>query len=504
MKRIALALAILLAIQVHAADKPAITEAQMREMFVVPDDVKLLYQGEDGQAISFEEMKRRMGSGKSATLIKDLKKHEFTLTLKEMGSRPAQARLARLPEFDLPLVSGKRIRSPDLLHKPALISFFFAECAPCIKEVPILNAFARKHPEYNYLAITFDPKEVAAQFVRQHHLEWPVAANAKAYLDAAQIGSFPTYLYVSTTGEVLGQGSGLDTRSMADPAAGLRDFEKFVDTAKHGVAPSEWQPLLDDTLSKFDVYLSYRGDQITGVLKGTAPAGIKPVGFNPPKQDVFSVVMLAGKPWLRVSGEYYGCLVTKQEFSNYHFRAQVKWGEKKWQPRLNEHKDSGILYHSRGPFGVDYWKSWALSQEFQVIEHGLGEYWTQATSAFDIRVGPKEPSPDKSPDAPKWNPKAPWLAFVAPNNHALAGSDEDRPGEWNSIELVCYGANCVHIANGKVVMALANSRYRDGDSFKPLDRGKLQIQSEAAEVFYRDLEIRPITAMPAEYAGYFK
>ena len=53
-------------------------------------------------------------------------------------------------------------------------------------------------------------------------------------------------------------------------------------------------------------------------------------------------------------------------------------------------------------------------------------------------------------------------------------------------------------------MALANSRYQDGDSVKPLIAGKLQIQSEAAEVFYKDLEIRPIPAMPAEYAGYFK
>ena len=33
--------------------------------------------------------------------------------------------------------------------------------------------------------------------------------------------------------------------------------------------------------------------------------------------------------------------------------------------------------------------------------------------------------------------------------------------------------------------------------------GKLQIQSEAAEVFYRQIQIRPIPAMPAEYAQYF-
>jgi hypothetical protein len=268
--------------------------------------------------------------------------------------------------------------------------------------------------------------------------------------------------------------------------------------------PGAWQPLLDPALSQFDVYLSYRGDQIVSVLKGTAPADLKPVGLNPPGQDVFTSVARGKQRMLRVSGEIYGCLVTKQSFSNYHFRAQVKWGEKKWEPRLNDHKDSGILYHSRGDFGVDYWKSWALSQEFQVIEHGLGEYWRQATSAFDIRVGPKEPSPDKSPDAPRWNPRAPWLAFDGANNHALAGSDQDKPGEWNTIELVCFSDDCVHIVNGKVVMALAHSRYKEGDRFVPLDSGKLQIQSEAAEVFYRDLEIRRIKAMPAAYAGYFK
>jgi hypothetical protein len=264
--------------------------------------------------------------------------------------------------------------------------------------------------------------------------------------------------------------------------------------------PAAWQPLLDAQLSNFDVYLSYRGDQIMSVLKGTAPKDLAPVGLNPPTQDVFTTLTQDGRTVLRISGEYYGCLVTKQDFSNYHFRASFKWGGKKWEPRLAELKDSGILYHSRGPYGVDYWKSWALSQEMQVIEHGLGEYWTQATSAFDIRALPKQPGEE----APRWNPQAPWMEFVAPNNHALAGSDEDRPGEWNTIELVCMQADCVHIANGKVVMALKNARYRDGTKWIPMTGGKLQIQSESAEVYYRDIEIRTITAMPAEYTKYFE
>jgi hypothetical protein len=264
--------------------------------------------------------------------------------------------------------------------------------------------------------------------------------------------------------------------------------------------PGEWKALLDAKLSQFDVYLSYRGDQIMSVLKGTAPPELKPVGLNPPGQNVFTVIEQDGKPVLRISGEIYGCATTKQEFSNYHLRASFKWGEKKWEPRLTELKDSGILYHSRGDFGVEYWKSWALSQEFQVIEHGIGEYWTQASSAFDIRATPKA----AGEEAPRWNLRAPWMAFGGPNNHALAGSDEDRPGEWNTVELVCFEDRCVHIANGKVVMALRNARYKDGENFVSMTGGKLQIQSEAAEVFYRDIAIRSIPRMPGEYEKYFK
>lgn len=272
-------------------------------------------------------------------------------------------------------------------------------------------------------------------------------------------------------------------------------------------AARAWRDLLDTKLSNFDVWLSYRGDEIMGVIKGTAPAGLRPVGLNPPKQSVFTVQTEAGEPVLRVSGEYYGCLVTREDFSNYHFRVQFKWGEKKWEPRLAEPRDSGILYHTRGDFGVDYWKSWALSHEFQIIEHGLGEYWTQATSAMTIRTTPGVAGAQGA-DAPRWNPEAPWTEFVPPNNHALAGSDEDKPGEWNQLDLICVDDRCLHIANGKVVMALRNARYRSTDAsgatrWVPMTGGKLQFQSEAAEVFYRRFQIRPVAAIPKEYARYF-
>jgi hypothetical protein len=52
-------------------------------------------------------------------------------------------------------------------------------------------------------------------------------------------------------------------------------------------------------------------------------------------------------------------------------------------------------------------------------------------------------------------------------------------------------------------MALKNARTVDGATSSPMTGGKLQIQSEAAEVFFSDIEIRPMPVMPPEYAALF-
>jgi hypothetical protein len=58
--------------------------------------------------------------------------------------------------------------------------------------------------------------------------------------------------------------------------------------------------------------------------------------------------------------------------------------------------------------------------------------------------------------------------------------------------------------NGNVVMALQNLRYSSEQGDVPLVEGKLQLQSEAGEVFYKGIEIRPIEQMPEEYLSYFE
>ena len=113
---------------------------------------------------------------------------------------------------------------------------------------------------------------------------------------------------------------------------------------------------------------------------------IPPIGYNKNEGNVFSVSEENGKPVLRVSGEIYGCLYTKAEYENFHLKLKVKWGTKKWDPRKQKLKDSGICYFSTGKCGVDYWRTWMLSQEFQIMEGHMGDYWNISNSAIDIRA----------------------------------------------------------------------------------------------------------------------
>ncbi len=267
----------------------------------------------------------------------------------------------------------------------------------------------------------------------------------------------------------------------------------------------EWTNLLDKDLSQWQTYLSYRhSDDYKGEIPKDASGNqIAPIGYNKNESNVFSVTQEKGESVLRISGEIYGCLFTKTDYENYHFKLKVKWGEKKWTPRLKKLKDSGICYHSQGECGKDYWKAWMLSQEFQIMEGHMGDYWNIANSAIDVRAYIPEGSMNTV--ASNNQPFLPIGTGTPNSGFCLRTVDNQSPAnDWTTVELICYEGKSLHIVNGKVVMVLANSRYHEGDKDFPLTKGKIQLQSEAAEVFYKDIQIKQIYGLPAEYEAYFK
>lgn len=270
-------------------------------------------------------------------------------------------------------------------------------------------------------------------------------------------------------------------------------------------AEESWRPLLDGELSDWDVWLGRPHASVQGLpedLPLEADGKRKaPLGLNNDLKKVFSVSMEDGEPVLRISGEIWGGLTTKEIFSNYHFRAQVKWGEKRWEPRLERARDNGILYHAGGPHGAGG-GNWKKSLEFQVQEADMGDFWQVAGTRADIRA--------KQVDA-VWfyDPASEPLRFGAEGegvikSHVahLPGDFEKPHGEWNTLDLYVVGPNAVHVVNGRIVMVLMNAAAVDVETKmeRPLKMGQIQIQSEAAECFYRRIELTTIHAFPPAIA----
>jgi len=265
-----------------------------------------------------------------------------------------------------------------------------------------------------------------------------------------------------------------------------------------------WVNLLDNKLSKWEIYQSYR---FKDSYKGQQPKDengnlIEPIGYNKNEANVFSVTEENGEPVLHITGEIYGCIFTKQDFENYHLTLKVKWGNKKWEPRLDKLKDSGLLYNSIGECGIDYWRSWMLSQEFQIMKGHMGDHWGFSNTAIDIRAF--IPEGIMNAVAGEEQPFLPVGAGTGLDGFCLRNADYESPaGEWTTLELICFDDKSIRIVNGHVVMVLQNSRYVSDSESTPLTRGKIQLQSEAAEVFFKDIRIKSINAIPEEYSELF-
>lgn len=254
-------------------------------------------------------------------------------------------------------------------------------------------------------------------------------------------------------------------------------------------SPKEnWEVLFDGSgLEGWDTYLGAQRIQHDTTV-------YKPLGLNV-DTSVFKIVNREGENVLRISGQIWGGISTQREFENYHLQLQFKWGELKWFPREkdSDRRDSGLLYHGVGEHGKGD-GYWLRSQEFQVQEGDCGDYWGVAGASFDIKATLNTDS------IFQYDPQGFLLSFSQGSEHGRHCKkypDAEKPsGEWNTIDLYCFGNTSVHVINNQVVMVLENSRQSDNGSETPLTKGKIQLQSESAEVFYRNIKIRPIDKIP--------
>jgi hypothetical protein len=198
---------------------------------------------------------------------------------------------------------------------------------------------------------------------------------------------------------------------------------------------------------------------------------------------------------IHISGQELGCITSNEEFENYRLTVEFKWGDKTWAPRAQSARDSGILIHSTGEDGA-FDGTWMYSIECQVIEGGTGDMLVvgDGSDQFSITCPVA---------AEKQNGCGVFDPFGAPatihggrinwwgrdpgwkDARDFRGArDVEKPvGQWNTMECVARGNEVLIYLNGTLV--------NHATKVQPA-KGRIQIQSEAAELYVRKVEVLPL------------
>lgn len=182
---------------------------------------------------------------------------------------------------------------------------------------------------------------------------------------------------------------------------------------------------------------------------------LKSSGRNNDPAQVFSVK----DGLLHITGQEFGYIATEKTYTDFHLVVEFKWGEKKYPPRENAPRDNGILYYA-----VSNDRVWPRSVECQIQEGDCGDFWfiDSVTAVID---GARTAS--------------------TKNTRMTKKKDNEKPtGDWNRIEVIAQQGKCTHIVNGEVVNEATDASLRSG---------RIIIQSEGAEIYYRKIDLKPLT-----------
>ena len=170
-------------------------------------------------------------------------------------------------------------------------------------------------------------------------------------------------------------------------------------------------------------------------------------------------VFLVENGMLHISGKEFGYIATPKTYRNFKLVAEFRWGVKKYPPRDADttKRDNGICYY----FPLNERDTvWPKSLECQIQEGDVGDLWLiDSTTAFV--------------NGARTKPEA--YARVVKRTDA-----ENPTGQWNRVEVIANRGKISYIVNGKTV-----NEFEDPS----VSEGRILIQSEGAEIYYRKIEI---------------
>ncbi|MEP6739936.1 MAG: TlpA disulfide reductase family protein [Caldimonas sp.] len=110
---------------------------------------------------------------------------------------------------------GAPLRMADRRGRPLLLNFWATWCAPCVKEMPLLDQFARERAPsgLQVLALAIDGAEKVGRFVADRSLHLPVAIAGADGIDLSRslgntLGALPFSVMFDKSGDAVARNLG--------------------------------------------------------------------------------------------------------------------------------------------------------------------------------------------------------------------------------------------------------------------------------------------------------
>jgi hypothetical protein len=224
-------------------------------------------------------------------------------------------------------------------------------------------------------------------------------------------------------------------------------------------------------------------------------------GHEDPDRVYTVVDLIDGAPAIRISGEHWGGLITRSSYRDYRLAVECRWGAVTWKARKHMSRNSGILFHCQGEDGnhaANFQSPWLRSIEYEIQEGRTGA--VVLVGGYDrgqpAIIGPRVTMRTKANNI--WDPTGePGVfsgCFLFQSTYDVGWrdvlgvrgpADREAPlGGWNRVEIVARGGDIAYFLNGTRILELTDSTFREG---------RILLQSEGAEIFFRLVELHPVT-----------
>ena len=200
---------------------------------------------------------------------------------------------------------------------------------------------------------------------------------------------------------------------------------------------------------------------------------------------------------LRCGDEDIGYVATKEIYQDYHLHVEYRWGRKNSRDKFV--RNSGVLLHGVGPDGSQN-QVWMTSIECQLAQGcegdlivipgktTSGEVYPATISSKVIVAEDGKTRWEKQGKPTVYSGKQFWWTQHEPFFKELIDTRgqhdaASRLGEWTKVDCLCQGS--------RIQIKINNVTVNECYDAKPA-AGKVLLQTEGHEVFFRNLELRPL------------